>query len=124
AHPAGTHRRPGSADDPYRVIRQRPAAADDRLDPQRPLARRERRREHVLRQAVAREKARVAESNAAKLLGERGEGRGVNRLAAASGDAPARQVESFEIAGPHAPDAEFVREGRREADGAAIPADG
>src|SRR5207237_8507681 len=102
---------PPRAHDSEHAASQRRATAPQRvLDARRPMARRERRREHVLGEAVTRKKTGRTESGRREFLGEGGERRRVNRLGAAAGDAPARQIESLEILVLDAPYAQVLRD--------------
>src|SRR5439155_17326556 len=120
------------SDNPYRVPWERAPAADERdrctiairscrhsvlgervrchvFDPRQAIARREGGREHMLREAVAGQKARGSKAGRLKSPGEVGKRRGVYRLGAASGDAPRGQVETDQIGILDAPHGEGVR---------------
>src|SRR4029453_19169831 len=100
---------------------QRGAAADERvLNAERASPRRERRGQNMLREAVARKEAVFAEPRGGELARERREGRRMDRLGAAPGDAPPRQVEALEVRVLDAAHAQVVGKRRRKADGAAM----
>jgi len=78
----------------------------------------------VFGQAVAREKARRTESDRREPLSEGGERRRMNGFGAAARHAPARQIQSFQIAILHTADRQVVREIGGKTDRGAIARDG
>ena len=81
---------------------------------------RERDGQRVLGQAVARHEARRAKARRLEPVGEGLQRVGTNRFSAATGDAPAREVERLDLRRLHPPQAELVGKVRRERDRAAV----
>ena len=99
----------------------RDVVGDEPLDVQLASGRRQRGRQHVFGEAVAGQKARRAETACAEFFSKRRKRRGLNRLGAAAGHPPRREIEIREVGVFDAAHGEVVREVGREADGAAMP---